>query len=129
MNNIRHYTVNFFGLGKVNKNAMQSVYIRYLYTFAGEKYTMNFETGYQLSKEQIILLKSNQLNGAIQENLIKQKSQLIQIVETLNLRDNSYPDKVTLKEYFYKTINILTIEHYLNLFLRSLKCKEQSKAV
>jgi hypothetical protein len=129
MAGIKHYTVNFFGLGKVNKNGMQSVYIRYLYTLNQKKYTMNFETGYQLTKEQILLLKSNQLNGAIQENLIKKKSEIIQIVETLNLRDNGYPDKMTLSEYFNKTVNVLTIDHYLGMFMRDLKCKQSSKNI
>ena len=54
----------------------------------------------------------------------------MQVVETLNLRDNTYPDCTALKEYFNKTVNVLEIDHYLNLFLHSLtECKQQSKDI
>ena len=77
MSGIKHYTINFFGLGKVNKNDMLSVYLRYLYTYQGKKYRVSFATGYKLTPQQIVLLKANKLGGKTREELKKQESGLI----------------------------------------------------
>jgi len=47
-----------------------------------------------------VLLKANKLGGKTQEELKKQESGLINIIKVLNVRDNGYPDKSTLLEYF-----------------------------
>ncbi len=62
MNNLHLYGDQFFSLGKVNKNDMQSVYIRYLYTFSGKKCTLNVETPFKLTKEQMVLLEATSTN-------------------------------------------------------------------
>jgi len=108
---------------------MLSVYLRYLYMYQGKKYTVSFATGYKLKLQQILLLKANKLGDKTQEELKKQESGLINIVKVLNVRDNGYPDKSTLLEYFDKTVNVLTIEKYLNSFLQQLRCKQSSEDI
>jgi integrase len=126
---IKRYSLNYYGIGKGNRNNMFTLYLRYHYTENGKKHSVNFNTDYQLTRNQIELIKENKLTGQIKTDLDKKKARIIQVVETLNLRDNSYPNSQTLTEYYNKTEKLLSIDFYRNKYLRNLTVKSSSKHI
>ena len=53
--------INFFGLGKVNKNGMQNVYIRYLYTKGAKKVTRQLQNKLPTDKRADFPVKSQSI--------------------------------------------------------------------
>lgn len=61
----KKHTLNFINSGKDNK-----VYLRYFVTYEGKGLNKNIPCGVVLTKEQLALLKSGELWGIIQKELL-----------------------------------------------------------
>ena len=129
MTSLKSYTLKYYCLGQPIKGSNFRVYLRYYVTLNGKPVSVNLNTKYTLNKEQVKMLNANEFSGAIQHDLNKVKSNVIQIIEGLNIQYNSYPTPSQLKEYMSDAQDMLPMEKYVSDFLKELVTKKSSKYI
>ena len=128
MTPIKKYTLKYYCLGDTIKDTnLFKVYLRYYVTIDGKGITINLDTNYTLTKQQVKLINKNELGGAIQKDMDKMKMQLRQVIEFFNLQYNTYPTPSQLKENLESMQNALPMEFYINDYLKKLETKRSTK--
>jgi len=112
---IKSYTLKFINLGKDKK-----LYLRYYVTVNKKPLTKNIPCEMVLTADQIKALNEGTLGGNIQKVAFQIRRKYQDIIEVLNVRDNSYPLPEQIDEYFNVTEKQLQIEYQVNQFMHSL---------
>jgi integrase len=112
---IKSYTLKFIKLGKDKK-----LYLRYYVTVNKKPHTKNIPCEMVLTAAQIKALNEGILGGNIQKVAYQIRRKFQDVIEVLNVRDNSYPLPQEIDEYFNVTEKQLQIEYQINQFMHSL---------
>lgn len=119
---IRKYTLKFIA-GKDNK-----IYLRYFATIEkgqGKTYDKPIDT--KLSKDDLLLLNSNNLGGMVQKECNRVKEQMVNDIEMFNAKTNTYPTPDQLRTYNNAIYSVFDIDYNINQFYKSLTIKPSSK--
>lgn len=119
---IKSFTLKFIALGKDKKT-----YLRYYVTGSGKPMTKNIDCKMLLTPDQIKALNEGTLGGTIQKAAYQTRNRYMQIIETLNVRDNSYPTPQDIDDYFNLTEKALAIDYYINQYFHQLRRTAKTK--
>jgi integrase len=122
--NITTYTLKFIALGKDKK-----CYLRYYVTDDRKGLTLNIACDLVLTSDQLQALNAGTLGGLVQKSCYQIRNKYVQIIETLNLRDNSYPTPDKIREYFNITEKALEIDWLIHKYNNELKVKQSTKSI
>ncbi|MCJ7449468.1 MAG: site-specific integrase [Bacteroidales bacterium] len=89
--------------------------------------TKNIPCEIVLTADQIRALNEGTLGGNIQKVAFQIRRKYQDVIEVLNVRDNSYPLPEQIDEYFNVTEKQLQIEYLINQFMHNLNVKKSTK--
>jgi len=94
----------------------------------GKTESANLNTKYTLTKEQVQLLRKNELGSELQQVFDSTKARITQHINLLYITSNNcYPTPTQLKEHLTVAQTYLPIEKYISDFLKSTKAKKSSR--
>jgi integrase len=122
MKPIKKYTLKFLNVGKDKKVAL-----RYFCTCDGIGKTADFSCNIILSREDVVKLNQENLDGLVQKECYKIKQRIINSIDYLSHKNNlNYPTPDELKHFVNVTSEGITLDYCIREYLKTLRNRKDS---
>lgn len=126
---IKKFSLKLICLGSEVKNKMFKTYFRYSCTHNGKQVFWHYPTDCLLTKDQVKLINENNLGGSIQADLDNIKANILNVINGLSVKFNSYPTPNQLKEIFDAAETFQPMSYFVNQYLKNLDVRPSSKSI